>query len=81
VKSRSHGRKRAFYYGCSSFHQRGRTVCRYGFEVPMALAVKAVVMAFRRLLTPTVVERVLDDAVRALVPSGEDGEAKRAELL
>jgi len=38
-------------------------------------------MAFRRLLTPTVVERVLDDAVRALVPSGEDGEAKRAELL
>jgi DNA invertase Pin-like site-specific DNA recombinase len=27
VQSRSHGRQRAFFYACSSFHHRGRSVC------------------------------------------------------
>jgi site-specific DNA recombinase len=35
VKSRSHGRKRAYFYGCTSFHLRGSAVCTNSVEVPM----------------------------------------------
>lgn len=35
VKTRSHGRRRAAYYGCTSYHLRGRAVCTNAIEVAM----------------------------------------------
>ena len=42
VRSRSHGGRRAFFYGCTSYHHRGRTVCTNTLEMPLAEADEAV---------------------------------------
>ena len=42
VRSRSHGGRRAFFYGCTSYHHRGRTVCTNTLEMPMLAADEAV---------------------------------------
>jgi len=46
VKSRSHGRRRAFFYGCTSYHLRGRAVCANGIEVAMEPTNRLVLDAF-----------------------------------
>lgn len=35
VRSLSHGRKRAHYYGCAAYHERGTKVCANGAVVAM----------------------------------------------
>jgi hypothetical protein len=44
VTSRSHGRRRAFFYACTSFHRKGRTVCANNQQVVLEDA-EAEVMA------------------------------------
>jgi len=65
VRSRSHGKKRAFYYACSSFYRRGKAICPVKFEIPMALADRAVIETLlEQILTPerlaTVAQRTLE---------------------
>ena len=38
VRSRQHGRRRAFFYSCSSFYRRGPEICPNRFEIPMRTA-------------------------------------------
>ena len=38
VRSRSHGRRRTFFYSCSSFYRRGPEVCPNRYEIPMQAA-------------------------------------------
>ena len=70
VRSRSHGRRRAFYYSCSSFYRRGPEVCPNRYEIPMRAADAAVIEALLNdLLTSdrlaTVVKRLLTRAAAA----------------
>ena len=70
VRSRSHGRRRAFYYSCSSFYRRGPEVCPNRYEIPMKTADAALIEALLTdLLTPdrlaTVVKRLLARATAA----------------
>ena len=70
VRSRSHGRRRAFYYSCSSFYRRGPEVCPNRYEIPMRTADAAVIEALLTdLLTPdrlaSVVKRLLARATAA----------------
>ena len=70
VRSQSHGRRRAFYYSCSSFYRRGPEVCPNRYEIPMKTADAAVIEALLTdLLTPdrlaTVVKRLLARATAA----------------
>ena len=70
VRSRSHGRQRAFFYSCSSFYRRGPEVCPNRYEIPMRTADAAVIEALLTdLLTPdrlaTVVKRLLARATAA----------------
>ena len=64
VRSRSHGRRREFFYSCSSFYRRGPEVCPNRYEIPMTTANAAVIEALlEELLTPdrlvSVTERLL----------------------
>ncbi len=80
VKSRSHGRKRAYYYGCTSYHLRGRRVCTNNLEIPMDLTDRAVLAGFERdVLRPEVVEAAVSRAVTALLPT-EQTVARHAAL-
>jgi DNA invertase Pin-like site-specific DNA recombinase len=81
VKSRSHGRRRAFFYGCSSYHLRGRSVCSNGIEVPMDRTNHLLLNAFQSdILRPEHVERVIRGVVTSLRPSVEDRDARRQLL-
>ncbi len=74
VRSRSHGSQRAFYYGCSSYHLRGRSVCERCFEMPMDLANRAVLATLRDdLLNPAIVRGALERAIARLhSPDGDE---------
>ena len=81
VRSRKQGRRRAFFYSCSSFYRRGPQVCPNRYEIPMDTADAAVIETLLdELLTPErlagVMERLLarakavqasPDAARAAV--------------
>ena len=65
VKSSSRKGQRALFYGCTSFHLRGRTVCTNSMLIPMEAANKAVMQVFEQEVlhpdvTKTVVRKALD---------------------
>ena len=81
VKSRSHGRHRAFFYGCTSYHLRGRAVCPNGIEVPMEATNRLILGAFESdILRPEHVERVIRGVVASFQPSVKDRGARRAAV-
>lgn len=84
ARSRSHGRERRVFYGCSAFHRRGRSVCSNSLTVPMEIADAAVLSSIEaNVLDP----RVLDAAVRRAAkrlsdPCGSFGPSKlRRDLV
>ena len=60
VKSRSHGRGRAYFYGCGGYHNRGRAVCSNNTEIPMMDGNGIVIEA---LLDDVLDLRMLEDSV------------------
>ncbi|MCX6539238.1 MAG: recombinase family protein [Acidobacteria bacterium] len=74
VRSRPDGPHRAFSYGCSSYHLRGRTVCENCFEMPMELANRTVLGTLRNeLLQPAIARAAVERALAYLRPSSENG--------
>ena len=69
VKSRDHGKRRAYFYGCTSFHLRGSTVCTNSLEVPMERSDLAVLASIERdILQPDVITATLRKALERLKP-------------
>ena len=67
VRSRSHGGHRAHLYGCTSYWQRGRTVCPNNLEVRMADADEAVLSAVAGVvLAPDIVDEVVAGVLASL---------------
>lgn len=81
VKSRSHGKHRVPFYACSSYHLRGREVCKVNVEDTLAAVDKAVLDCFDTLLTdPALVERVLDVADDMAKPARKTVKADKAAM-
>ena len=80
VRSRSHGRRRAYYYACTSYHHRGRSVCQNRLEMPLAAADEAVLTQLELdALSPNVIEAALERALAQLA-SPIDVEGQRQTL-
>ena len=80
VRTRSHRHFRAKFYGCSGYHDRGRTVCPNGADVPMEDADLMVLEAvLDDVLTPDLVDEAVTEALRLLQPD-DDGEAQLSQL-
>ncbi len=61
VRSRSHGRQRAWFYSCSSFYRRGPQVCPNRYEIPMQAADQVVLAALLdEVLTPDRLAGLMD---------------------
>jgi site-specific DNA recombinase len=75
VQTRSHGGRRAFFYACSSYYHRGRSVCDNGQALPMERINWEVLDAFRTdLLNPAVLERALAKLqARLVAPTCDTG--------
>jgi site-specific DNA recombinase len=70
VRSRAHGRSRAYFYACSSYHLRGRSVCTNNLEIPMERLNAAVLEAVgTQVLTADLFEDVIDAAISKLAPA------------
>jgi hypothetical protein len=82
VKTRkATGKDRAYFYGCTSFHLRGSSVCSNGLELPMEVADRAVLDAFERdILRPDVVEAAVTRAMNRLLPSATAAKAASMRL-
>jgi hypothetical protein len=81
VRSRSHGGRRAFFYGCTSYHHRGRTVCTNALEMPLAAADEAVLSHLEAdALCPEVMEAALARAVERLTTPEPDAGKRRQAL-
>jgi recombinase-like zinc beta ribbon protein/recombinase len=64
VKSRSHGRRRAYFYACGGYHNRGTAVCSNYTEIPMA--------AGNDIIIEALLDDVLDETMltrRSTMPS------------
>ena len=67
--SRSHGRQRAFFYGCSAHHKRGSTVCENNVVQRMETIDDAVLKVIGGdVLRPAVIMAVIDAVVAELKP-------------
>jgi site-specific DNA recombinase len=74
----SRGRWRVPVYVCSSYANRGPSVCRNGMPLPMAAADREVLEKFREVvLDPEIVAGAIEDAIQALRPADDDALADR----
>ena len=81
VRSRSHGRRRAFFYGCTAHHHRGPSVCCNDVELPMVETDEALLTTFEaQLLHPAVVQQAIREAV-AQLSAASDTPPARAEAM
>ena len=53
MRARSHDRERAYFYGCSAYDERGRSVCTTGADVPMLDAHGVVIEALLTMSSTT----------------------------
>jgi hypothetical protein len=71
--------KRAFFYGCSSYHKRGGTVCSNRLELPLAALDRAVLDCIAaHVLQPAVIQEAIERALVSLAPERREAEAQRA---
>ncbi len=80
VRTRSHGRQRAKFYGCAGYHDRGRTVCTNGADIPMADADAIVLEALLDdVVTPDIIRAAVDRALAQLL-GADDSDSRRERL-
>jgi site-specific DNA recombinase len=81
VRSRSHGRQRAYFYACSSFHHRGKTVCPNSLEMRLEVAEGAILSALEReLLDPGILEEAAARAAARVATPAENIDTRRHTL-
>jgi DNA invertase Pin-like site-specific DNA recombinase len=81
IRSRSHGRTRVPFIGCSSYQRRGRAVCPVKLTVPESNANAAVLASLKRcLLNERVLEAAVHRAVALICEPDDDGSAVRRQL-
>jgi DNA invertase Pin-like site-specific DNA recombinase len=81
VRSGTHGKAgRKYFYGCSGYHDRGRTICTNNADVPMADADDIVIEALLDdVLDTTMIAEAIDEALRLVM--GDNGAAGKATNL
>ena len=81
VRSRSHGKRRAFFCACSSFHHRGKAVCANSVEMRVTDADAAVLDALEReLLDPSIIQDAMNWAIEQATAQRPD-RAERVNRL
>ena len=69
VVSRAHGKRRAHFYGCASYHKRGQAVCANGRIARLEAVNTAVLQVFEEhVLRPDVVAGVVERCLASLAP-------------
>src|SRR5438094_3254390 len=81
VVSRSHGKRRAFFYACSSFYKKGSTVCANNLLTPVPSADNAVLAVLESdVLRPRLVDAIIAESVDRLTRPRRSDDSKRAAV-
>jgi hypothetical protein len=78
VRSRSHGRKRAYFYACIRFHKRGPEACGNHMDMPLKVLDESVIAAIGEdVLDADAIEQAVRKAIDLLAPGARKAEAER----
>jgi site-specific DNA recombinase len=81
VRSRHHGKQRAMFYGCRSYHDRGNKVCANSMELPLRDVDRQILATIEAdVLQPHIIEAAIQQAMTALRPSAEALTRQRTQL-
>lgn len=81
VRSSSRKSARAFFYGCMTYHLRGRTACANNLLIPMERTNEAVLRVLERdVLHPDVISKVVDKALDKFKASEIECKERRHSL-
>lgn len=81
VRSRDHGRQRAYFYACSSYHHRGKTVCPNSLDMRLEVAEGAILEKLRReLLDHEILEAAAARAAARVAAPSEAIDGRRHAL-
>lgn len=80
IRSRSHGKRRAYHYGCTTHYQRGPEKCSEPMLLPMELLDRAILGKVDHVLQPAILTRAVEKALQQLQNPNDDPKA-RCEVL
>jgi hypothetical protein len=81
VRSGTHGLGQRFFYICTSYNNRGQTVCSNGLRLPMTMTDDAILSKLSSyVLDPEIVEGAIADALAELRPTSDDMERRRGAV-
>ena len=83
VRSRSHGQQRVYFYGCTSYWKRGRSVCQNNLEVRMTTIDDDVLQKIAdQVLDPGIIEEIVARtlAAQSACNPAHEAEQRAAEL-
>ena len=79
--SRSHGKQRAHFYGCSYYHTRGTPACTNAVQMRQEIVNPAIIEAISAPLSPEIIEVSIQRAIEKIrdSQSGQNVDAKALE--
>ena len=81
VRSRSHGLRRAYFYCCACYHERGRSICLNSLHLPLEVGDDAIFSEVERfVLYARVASRALALVLDELWPASSMVEGARARV-
>jgi len=81
IRSRSHGKRRAFHYACTTHYQRGPEKCPESMLIPMELLDNAVIETIEQdVLHPSIIARAIEKARNEIISSHAEPGARRDAL-
>ncbi len=82
ARSRSHGKVREYFYGCSAFARKGKTICPNGLTVPMQETEERIIECLKKeLLDADVIQAAVEQvASEVSCGSSTSPDAARREL-
>jgi site-specific DNA recombinase len=81
ARTRSHGRKRVPFYGCSAHVRKGSSICANNVEIPMSDAEEAILSTIERpMLDPAIVHDILTAALAELQAESTSDAQRTAPL-
>ena len=81
VRSRSHGKRRAFHYACTTHDHRGPEKCQESMLLPMQMFDEAILKTLEQdVLQPSIIAKAIGKAVQQLQPCDEEPDVRRETL-
>ncbi|MEO7862838.1 MAG: recombinase family protein [Nitrospirales bacterium] len=81
IRSRSHGKRRAFHYACTTHYQRGPETCAEWMLLPMELLNRAILETMEQdVLHPSILVKAVEKALQQPQSHDDEPDARREVL-